>query len=217
VAQQRRARETRAAIVQGASSVFLARGYAETSLDQVTDAAGVTKGALYFHFRSKADLAGAVVAEQQRLSQAWTELAIAGAPSAAGALMLACASFATQLSTEPMVAAGLRLSTESIGEVPSRAPSALAWVDETAGHVGRAVAEGTFRDDLDVDRAARFVVGAFSGVQTFSALSTGHADVFERLQDMMHFVLPSFLSPRSAGLADELAALIRPTDRPPID
>ena len=66
MAQQRRARETRAAIVQGASSVFLARGYAETSLDQVTDAAGVTKGALYFHFRSKADLAGAVVAEQQR-------------------------------------------------------------------------------------------------------------------------------------------------------
>ena len=217
MAQQRRALETRAAILGGASSVFLARGYAETSLDQVTDAAGVTKGALYFHFRSKADLATAVVAEQQRLSRAWTELAVADAGSAAEALMLSCASFATQLSTEPMVAAGLRLSSESIGEVPSRAPSALEWVRETAGHVGRAVEEGTFRADLDVDRAARFVVGAFSGVQTFSALATGHADVFERLQDMMHFVLPSLLSVRSAGLVDGLAALIRPTDRPPVD
>jgi len=217
VAQQRRARETRAAILQGASAVFLARGYAETSLDQVTDAAGVTKGALYFHFRSKADLAGTVVAEQQRLSRAWNDLAVADARSAAEALMLACASSATQLSTEPMVAAGLRLSTESIGEVPTRGPAALEWVAETAGHVGRAVEEGTFRADLDVDRAARFVVGCFSGVQTFSALSTGNADVFERLRDMMQFVLPSFLSMRSAGLVGELAAVIRPTDRPPID
>lgn len=51
--QQARAINTRALILEGAAQVFEERGYLGTRLDDVADQIGLTKGALYFHFRSK--------------------------------------------------------------------------------------------------------------------------------------------------------------------
>lgn len=47
---------TRKALLDAARDLFGARGYAETSLDQIVAAAGVTKGALYHHFGGKEQL-----------------------------------------------------------------------------------------------------------------------------------------------------------------
>ena len=57
---------TRAALVAAARARFGADGFAETSLDQVVADAGVTKGALYHHFRGKEDLFAAVYEEVRR-------------------------------------------------------------------------------------------------------------------------------------------------------
>ncbi|HTX07786.1 MAG TPA: TetR family transcriptional regulator [Solirubrobacteraceae bacterium] len=48
--------ETRQAIIDSALRLFGAQGYAATSVQEITDAAGVTKGAFYHHFESKEDL-----------------------------------------------------------------------------------------------------------------------------------------------------------------
>jgi AcrR family transcriptional regulator len=50
------AADTRRALVTSARRLFGQRGYAATSLDDICDRAGVTKGALYHHFRNKEDL-----------------------------------------------------------------------------------------------------------------------------------------------------------------
>jgi AcrR family transcriptional regulator len=47
---------TIAAILSAAEKLFLARHYADVSMDDIAAAAGVTKGALYHHFRNKKDL-----------------------------------------------------------------------------------------------------------------------------------------------------------------
>jgi TetR/AcrR family transcriptional repressor of nem operon len=52
---------TRARIVAEAEKLILAQGYAGTTVDDVLAATGLTKGAFFHHFRSKADLARAVV------------------------------------------------------------------------------------------------------------------------------------------------------------
>jgi AcrR family transcriptional regulator len=49
-------RRTRIRILQAAERLFRERGYIATSLDQVAEAAGVTKGAIYGHFKSKEEL-----------------------------------------------------------------------------------------------------------------------------------------------------------------
>jgi len=47
---------TRDALLDAALSVFRDRGVAHTSLEEVAAAAGVTRGAVYWHFKDKADL-----------------------------------------------------------------------------------------------------------------------------------------------------------------
>lgn len=50
------AEETRQAILAAAERVFFKKGVANASLDEVAAAAGVTRGAIYWHFSSKTDL-----------------------------------------------------------------------------------------------------------------------------------------------------------------
>lgn len=50
------AEETRQAILAAAERVFFKKGVANSSLDEVAAAAGVTRGAIYWHFSSKSDL-----------------------------------------------------------------------------------------------------------------------------------------------------------------
>ncbi len=53
--------ETRALLLATARKVFTERGYAETSMDDLTAQAGLTRGALYHHFGDKKGLLAAVV------------------------------------------------------------------------------------------------------------------------------------------------------------
>lgn len=50
------AEKTRTAILASAERLFLARGVAHTSLDLIAKDAGVTRGAVYWHFENKAHL-----------------------------------------------------------------------------------------------------------------------------------------------------------------
>ncbi len=47
-----------------ARRLFLDRGYAEVSMQQIADAVGMTKAALYYHFRDKDDLFASVVVRE---------------------------------------------------------------------------------------------------------------------------------------------------------
>src|SRR5262249_6164522 len=62
---------TRASIRQTAAEVFAERGYADTTFSELIARSGLTKGAFYFHFSSKEQLAFAVLEEKQRQ---WLEL-----------------------------------------------------------------------------------------------------------------------------------------------
>jgi len=58
--------ETKAALLAAARELFGANGYAATSLEDVVARAGVTKGALYHHFRGKTELFQAVYEQVKR-------------------------------------------------------------------------------------------------------------------------------------------------------
>ena len=55
------AQQTRHALLDAAEAVFEQRGVAGASLQEVAEAAGVTRGAVYWHFRDKADLYNAMM------------------------------------------------------------------------------------------------------------------------------------------------------------
>jgi AcrR family transcriptional regulator len=66
--QLERSTATRRKILDASRSLFASRGWAATSVDEVVRTAGVTKGALYHHFRDKTDLLRAVYEEQEQTS-----------------------------------------------------------------------------------------------------------------------------------------------------
>ena len=55
------AQETRHAILDAAERVFQEHGVSRTSLAEIATAAGVTRGAIYWHFKNKADLFDAMI------------------------------------------------------------------------------------------------------------------------------------------------------------
>jgi TetR/AcrR family transcriptional repressor of nem operon len=56
-----RGQETREQILANTEALLLERGFAGTSIDEILAATGITKGAFFYHFKSKAELARALV------------------------------------------------------------------------------------------------------------------------------------------------------------
>jgi len=54
-------------ILNQAMRIFLEKGYHGTSVDAITQAAGVTKGALYWHFENKEDVLKRIIERYERL------------------------------------------------------------------------------------------------------------------------------------------------------
>ncbi len=75
--KQRRGEETRADIVRVARRLFSEHGYHRSALADIQAATGLTKGAFYHHFRSKEELALAVLDLARReYTEQWIEPAM---------------------------------------------------------------------------------------------------------------------------------------------
>jgi AcrR family transcriptional regulator len=70
--------ETRARLLREARSAFARNGFDATTNRQIADAAGITPGAIYHYYPSKADLYGAVYDEVQQIVYTAFELALVG-------------------------------------------------------------------------------------------------------------------------------------------
>jgi AcrR family transcriptional regulator len=75
--QAERREATRAALLDAAEQLFAARGYAGVGTEEIVQRAGVTRGALYHHFRDKEALFRAVY---ERVEQELTERIVSDIP-----------------------------------------------------------------------------------------------------------------------------------------
>jgi TetR/AcrR family transcriptional regulator, repressor of the mexAB-oprM multidrug resistance operon len=81
------AEQTRSDILAAAETLFLEKGVAHTSLEHIARQAGVTRGAVYWHFDNKADLFNAML-EQVRLPPEQMAERVAGCDGADALLSL---------------------------------------------------------------------------------------------------------------------------------
>jgi len=63
------AAQTREAVLEAALKAFSKKGYSGTSLEVVAAEAGMTRGAIYWHFKNKFELLNAVILECRRKSE----------------------------------------------------------------------------------------------------------------------------------------------------
>lgn len=190
---QDRAKATREAIIVGAAAVFQEHGYGGASLTQVSQAAKVTKGSLYFHFQSKEDLARAVIEEQHRIVVAESASLLAEDRPALKTMILMCRVFGLKLVQEPVVRAGIRLTLEAtaFGQ-PVQGPY-KDWIAVMEQLTDRAKREKQVRSSVGSEAFARYLVASFTGVQMVSGVLTGRADVMQRIEEMWALLLPGIM------------------------
>ncbi len=82
-----RTEATRQALLDAARTLFVERGYGETSTPDVCAAAGITRGALYHHFTDKRDLFRHVLADEAAAVAAGIEAATPAGLEGADALI----------------------------------------------------------------------------------------------------------------------------------
>lgn len=195
MAQQKRATDTRESIVTGAATVFQSQGYGLASLADIAAASGVTKGALYFHFDSKAAIARAVIDAQHALAHtigvALRESGTTGIAAAVAASFLV----ARQLRENPIVRAGIRLTLEgSSFQTPVVGPY-LDWIGWIEGYLAEAAALGDLTADVSPAMMAHFIIPAFTGVQMVSEVLTHREDIYQRVEELWLLLLPGAVPP----------------------
>jgi AcrR family transcriptional regulator len=190
LARQDRAERTRNAILDAAAEVFDERGFDGASLSDILARAGVTKGALYFHFSSKEELARALVAEQ------WVAIDTPLAEEAGLQDVIDMShALAHSMWTNVRVRAGNRLVIEANFASPDAAVYER-WIEIVDELLVKAKRHGDLRQEWDTRDVANWVSATFMGVQTQSAVLTGRNDVHERLTIMWRIALPGLVPPR---------------------
>ncbi|MDQ1582114.1 MAG: hypothetical protein QOF36_168 [Microbacteriaceae bacterium] len=216
---QERAAKTRDAILRGAASVFVERGYSGTALSDVVSAAGVTKGALYFHFDSKESLALAIIDAQHTASTRAGASLFDPAIPGLEALITLTARYARQMRVDPIVRAGIKLTMEAASfSVPVVGPY-TDWIIAGEVLLGRAAESGEISPNVDVGMLAHFIVPTFTGIQLLSDVLTHHEDLYQRVGEMWQVLLPALVVPErvatwrkrvdelmDAALSSEIAA-----------
>jgi AcrR family transcriptional regulator len=199
--QQERAQVTRDRLVDGAALTFYRLGYGIATTNDIVKEAGATRGAMYFHFQSKEELARAVIAKEHELAtEAGARIRAMDRP-AFETMVLLCIDLAERLMTDPVVKAGIRLTTEVTNfDPPLRAPYE-DWLQMFAAIAVEAISEGDFRDTVDPDVFARFLIPAYTGIQLVSDTFTGRADLPQRIREMWLFVVPSVVPVDRLGAA----------------
>ncbi|MEE1941973.1 ScbR family autoregulator-binding transcription factor [Streptomyces sp. TRM 70361] len=197
-ARQERAEITRQAILDGAARAFDTAGFGITSLSDIAQEAGVTKGALYFHFSSKEALARALMADQFDVASV---IEAADRPGVQTAVDLTHR-MAYDLRTSVRVRAGVRLVIE-LGSFTDPNPSVYnKWIETVRDCLAPAQGRGDIKPEVNVADIAIHVVGAFAGVQIMSQVRTGREDLHRRVADMWSFLLPGIVPSRRLSRFD---------------
>jgi AcrR family transcriptional regulator len=185
--QAERRQATRDAIVVAATTLFGAKGFASTTIDDIAAAAGVAKGAVYHHFASKEAIFEVVLRHTSAALALDLSRKALQAPDALAMLTLATAAYFGACAQGP------------IGQILLKdGPAVLGWerwreIDEE--HFGRAIPralgvamEQGLIDHEPIGPLSRLLLGAVTEAAAACAASpdpatTGHehAAAFERL------------------------------------
>lgn len=194
----RRADLTRLEILRAAARQFARKPYSLVSLDDILADAAVTKGALYFHFRSKHALATAIVDHRAELARNTVDEVLSRNLSGLETLIDISYLLAVEDIGDPMSRAGLNL-IESIGRTDGLGPRALdAWVVGFTEIGRRAITEGDLAGGSDPAIVARLLVSMFLGIRQTSDLDDPPRFLAD-LEQVWKLALTALVSPDRLG------------------
>ena len=186
---------TRATLLKTALTVFSAKGYSAATLDDVAKAAKMTRGAIYWHFKSKADLYNTLVEEVSARGAAVVQQAIAEGGSLIEILRRVFVRQCALIEEDREARAVMELALFKTGLDPelqagrkNQLEAGNALIEGVAAAMQQGVAQSVLRNDIDPADMARAFLALENGViqlwlaspRSFSlkASSETFADIF---------------------------------------
>ncbi|HTC48331.1 MAG TPA: TetR family transcriptional regulator C-terminal domain-containing protein [Candidatus Aquilonibacter sp.] len=167
-ATSRNPKRTRTLLLQAAFQEIYRSGYRSADLDAILAEAGVTKGALYYHFDDKEALGYAVLDEVMAsdLHRKWVR-PLQNAKDPIGALVRIVQSESLKREDIQRGCPLLNLSQEMSGldEGFRRRTARLFrdWHDAVAGALREGQKRGLVRNDIDANETATFLIATYEG------------------------------------------------------
>jgi AcrR family transcriptional regulator len=194
----RRADATRLLILQAASREFARKSYSQVSLDDILAQAMVTKGAMYFHFSSKHELALAIIERQRQAGYETMSEVLSRKLSGLETLVDMSYLIASSDIGDGVTRAGLNL-LESIGRTEGVQLRVLGeWIQTLTAIVRNAIAQGDVLAERDPEDVSRMLVSMYMGIR-----HTSDPDDPERfltdVERTWKLVLPGFANPDRIG------------------
>ncbi len=161
---------TRDQILRAAAHQFAQRPYYAVGLDDILAEAQLTKGAMYFHFRSKHALALAIVDEQTERAAESVKNLLARKLSGLESLIDVSYLIAVGDITQDVTRASFNL-LESVGRTEKLQARLLGgWIQLMGEIAQRGIAEGDIVDQADPEDVGRLLVSIFVGMRQASNL-----------------------------------------------
>jgi TetR/AcrR family acrAB operon transcriptional repressor len=162
---------TRATLLKTALSVFSTKGYAAATLDDVAKAAKVTRGAIYWHFKSKADLYNTLVQESSVRGAGVVQQAVSEGGSLMGILRRIFVRVCTVIEEDKEMRAVMELTLFKTGLDPDLQGGRKKQIEEgnallkgIAEAMRQGIDQGVLRDDIDPADMARAFIAFENGV-----------------------------------------------------
>ncbi|MEV7415214.1 ScbR family autoregulator-binding transcription factor [Streptomyces sp. NPDC089919] len=197
MARQERAVRTRETLIRSAAEIFDREGFTVASLTTISTQAGVSNGALHFHFASKAALADAVEEAALLRLRILTDRPSADGPGRLQHLVDATHGLARGLREDVVLRAGFDLSGEPAR--PPRTDLRAHWRGWVAALLEKACQERELAPGVAPEGAVTAVVAATVGFEVLgnrdaSWLAAGTVEAFWRL--MLPMLAAEQLLPR---------------------
>ncbi|MGB3440058.1 MAG: ScbR family autoregulator-binding transcription factor [Actinophytocola sp.] len=193
--KQSRSEKTRLHLVRAAAELFDRNGFSGATLEDVSRAAGVTKGAFYFHFSSKDELGGAIQAEACGLLRSAVYRVVGARLPALQAVVDLTRELAWWLDGEPLVRASFRTAREC----GHRGKPFLDFHNELLAAIETlllaAQRAGDLRADVNVEETATLVLAVSSGVEMLWWTRIRSGDIDATVERMWRTILPGIARP----------------------
>ena len=165
------AAQTRQDLLAAALTVFSNKGYEAARLEDIAEMAGVTRGAIYFHFGNKAGLFMALVEDASALGNQAIDKAVEQGGTFAeitGRILVYTLSLLEEDRRFREVTALSLFMTESSPELEDftrrRSAEALTLVENISGFFQMGIAQGDLRSELDPATIARALLAYQNGL-----------------------------------------------------
>lgn len=170
--------QNRAKLIAAGRKAFAEHGYADASMDELTAAAGLTRGALYHNFGDKRGLMAAVVHQiDQEMAQQAQQIGAREGDDWRG--LLAEGAAYIEMALQPDVQRIVLLDGPAVLGDPSQWPSQNLCLKATQAIVERLIAQDQFKA-VDAEAAARLLCGAALNAALWVAASDDAATVLPK-------------------------------------